>query len=320
MTVPVLSQLKETIKRIFFDAGKTSLALFKIMVPIIILVKIIQEAGLVNYLAIPLAPVMELVGLPAQTGLVWATAMANTIYSGIIVYLALLPGMPVLSVAQITVLSTMILIAHNLPLEARITQKCGVSFWGQVFFRLAGALLCGLLMHLIFKHGNFLSQPSVIVISPPPPPTDLMGWAYNELIKLPVIFTIILTIMAIMRLLNYLKITNLFLRIMGPVLRLMGISQEAGTITVIGLTMGIAYGGGLIINEASSGKIDHQDIFFSVSFMGLSHALIEDTILMTLLGASTYGVFWGRLLFTLVVMAIMAKLFYIRQQPAAGVT
>jgi hypothetical protein len=75
--------------------------------------------------------------------------------------------------------------------------------------------------------------------------------------------------------------------------------------TIIGLTMGIAYGGGLILHEIRTGALDRKDVLASVRFMGLSHGVIEDTLLMMLLGASVNVILWGRLAFTLLVMGMI---------------
>jgi len=106
------------------DATRISLDLFKIMIPVVIAVKILQEFNLVGYLAAPLAPIMKLVGLPGEMGLVWATALINNIYSGLIVFLSLAQDQP-LTAAQATVLGTMILVAHSMPVELRVVQSSG---------------------------------------------------------------------------------------------------------------------------------------------------------------------------------------------------
>jgi len=92
------------------------------------------------------------------------------------------------------------------------------------------------------------------------------------------------------------------------VLKLIGIGPKASTITIIGFTLGLAYGGGLIINESQSGRIDRKDVFYSLTLMGLCHSMIEDTLLMMLIGGHLSGIFWGRLLFGLVAMAILVQI------------
>ena len=116
----ILEETKDILRR----SGRISLELYKIMIPIIIAVKIMQELGLIAWLALPLAPVMHVVGLPPEMGLVWATAMINNIYGSMIVFVSL-AGQHDLSVAQVTVLCTMILVAHGLPVELQIVRKSG---------------------------------------------------------------------------------------------------------------------------------------------------------------------------------------------------
>lgn len=304
--------MSQAIKQIIIDAVKLWLALLRIMVPIIIAVKIATELGLIKYLAIPLAPVMKLVGLPAATGLVWATAIFNSIYAAMVVYVSLLSDMPALSVAQITVLGLMVLVAHGLPVEAKIVQKCGVSFWGQFFFRLTAGFGFGLIAHLVFSGFNLLQEPSALLWTAKTADPSLWAWAKGEVRNLLMILVIINLMMALMRLLNYFKITDVLIRLLRPILKILGIGQEAATITIIGLTMGIAFGGGLILHEIKSGRITKDDVFASVTFMGLSHGIIEDTLLLLLLGASSYGVFWGRLLLSLLVMAVLTRLIAVR--------
>ncbi len=75
-------------------------------------------------------------------GLVWATAMVTNLYGGIVVFASLAPEAH-LTVAQITVLTTMMLVAHALPVELRIAQKAGSRLHAMAFLRIAGALTLG---------------------------------------------------------------------------------------------------------------------------------------------------------------------------------
>lgn len=290
------------------DALAVCLDLFKVMVPVIILVKALKEFGLISYLAAPLAPAMRLVGLPGEMGLAWATAIINNIYSGLAVYAELARDSGGLTTAQATILAVMMLIAHNLPVEAKITQKCGVGFWGQVVIRMSGALVCGLLMRLVFDAFALFTEPAVLAFEVKPEGASLLSWAGGQAWNLCMIFLVILALLLLMRGLSAIRATNLLEWLLAPLLRVMGIGRRAATITVIGLVMGIAYGGGLIIHEVKGGKISRQDVFSSITLMGLSHALVEDTLLMLLIGANLWGVLVGRLVFSLAVVAILSRL------------
>jgi hypothetical protein len=300
------------------DAVKASLELFKVMIPIIILVKILQELGVVDYLAAPLGPVMELLGLPPAMGLAWATAMLSNIYSGLIVFQALAAGAGPLTEAQVTVLGVLMLIAHNLLVEGQVTKRCGTSFLGQNTLRVLGALGCAWILHMIFSAWGLFTSPAVMLWMPPKPEATTLGWAAGEAKNLGYIFLIILSLMGLMRVLNAVGLTRLLEIILTPFLKLMGIGPTAATVTVIGMTMGLTYGGGLIIHETRAGHIPPRDVFAAVSLMSLSHALIEDTMLLALIGTSPWGSLAGRLLFSLVVTAALSRWASARERRTAA--
>lgn len=290
------------------QAAGVSLTLFKVMVPIIVAVKILEEMDLIRHLATPLEPFMALVGLPADMGLAWATAMINNIYGGIIVFVQLADGQSV-SAAQATVLGTMMLIAHGLPVELKIASLAGPRIWFQAVLRVGGALACGYLLHRVYTGFGLLQGPAEVAFAPARSVDEtLADWALGEAVNLISIFAIIWGLMVLMRLLKALRLTDLMNRLLSPLLKLMGIRPEAAQITVVGLTLGLSYGGGLIINEAERGEIGPRDVFYSVSLMGLCHSLFEDTLLLMLIGGHVSGLFWGRLAFSLLVTAVLVRL------------
>ncbi|MFP4070476.1 MAG: hypothetical protein ACLFTB_00360 [Desulfovibrionales bacterium] len=296
-----------TVLGILRESVRVSLSLFKIMVPIIIGVKVLQEFDLIRYVALPLEPVMEMVGLPASMGLVWATAMINNLYGAMAVFVNLPPSQD-LSTAQVTVLTTMMLVAHNLPIEIKIAQKSGTRFAFQLLTRVGGAVLLGWLLHLTYAGTGLLQNPSTILWTPDPQASGLLSWGWEQVQNLAMVFGIIVGLISFMRLITALRINALLISLMSPVLRMLGIGKEAGTITIIGMTMGLAYGGGLIIHEANSGKVGSKDVFFSLTLMGLSHSVIEDTLLMIAIGGHVSGLLGGRILFSLLFVGLLVHL------------
>ena len=293
-------------KDILWRSGRISLELYKIMIPIIIAVKLLQELGLIAWLALPLAPVMHLVGLPGEMGLVWATALVNNIYGSMIVFVSL-AGQHDLTVAQVTVLGVMILIAHGLPVELQIVRKSGPRMGFQALLRIGGALLLGWMLSKLYAWGGWLQESNVILWQPEPQSEDLLAWGLGQAQNLAMIFVIIVALSLIMRVFTAIGLTGLCVRLLAPVLRMLGIGPAAGTLTIVGMVMGLSYGGGMIMHEAHSGKVPPKDIFSSLSLMGLSHSVFEDTLLMAVLGAHSSGLLWGRVLFTLVVVALLVR-------------
>jgi hypothetical protein len=85
-----------------------------------------------------------------------------------------------------------------------------------------------------------------------------------------------------------------------PPLRLFGIQKEAMNIIIVGMFIGIQFGGGMLIREVRKGNIDKQSLFLSVSLLNLLHAMIEDTILMFLVGGHISGILFARVIFSLI--------------------
>jgi hypothetical protein len=304
-----VAKLFPTLKAIFHETVDACLQLFKIMIPVLILVKVLQEFGLIKYLAWPLEPIMGVLGLPAEMGLVWATTLINNIYTGMIV-LASFAGDAPLTGAQATVLGVLMLVAHGLPVETAIADRSGARFLFQCCVRMAGAFVLAWLLHLIYSATGTLGGPAPMLFQ-----TDatagagsIAAWTLGQARNLVSIFCIIFTLITIMRVLSAIGAIDLMNRCLRPVLDLIGIGPKASAITVIGLTMGLSYGGGLIISEARNGKLSREDVFYSLTFMGLCHSLIEDTLLIILIGGHLSGVLWGRLLFAVLAMAAIVQI------------
>jgi hypothetical protein len=299
----------EAAKQVLRDAVSITWDLYKIMIPLVIIVKVLQEMDLIRYLAAPLSPVMQLVGLPGEMGFVWAAAIINGVYGGIILLAAFIEHTP-LSTAQVTVICTMMLVAHSLPVELRIAQKSGTRLAFQASSRLLGAFILGWLLYMLYGLTGTLEEPASLLLSPGSPsggaPETLGMWAIGQVRTFIGIFLIITVLIAGMRILDHFGVIRAVNRMLRPALALVGIGQGASTVTMIGLTLGIAYGGGLIIHQAKSGSVPPRDLFFSITLMGLSHSLIEDTLLMIMVGAHISGVLLARIVFSLAAVAVIA--------------
>lgn len=282
--------------------------LFPMIISIIVIVKILQELNIIQYVAMPLEPIMQTMGLPAEFGIVWACAMLVNIYSALALIPSMLLFVPSVSVEQMTILGLIILIAHSLILETKIAGRCGLSMSFQVILRLATAWICGVVVHIFCSNFGYWQELAQILFKAGTAP-DLMGWVLNELKNLVRIYIIICLVMMFNKIINALKISQFVGFILGPLLRILGISKEATNIVIVGLVLGILYGSGIIIQASTEGKISRTDAFTTMSLMSIAHALIEDTILLSLLGGSLWGLLGVRLVFAIGVGVIINLLY-----------
>jgi hypothetical protein len=308
-SVPLAKKMniRPILKSWFTQSINTSAKIFKIMIPVSIVVKILQETGLIVYIGDALAPLMSVMGLPGEMGLVWASAMIGNIYAGIITFFSI--GIE-LTVAQVTVLSTVILIAHTLPVELAITQKAGVKAGSAFLFRFIFGFIAGVILYYIYNILNIYQNvpigiDKIVMISEK---ATWGSWVLGELKNYAFVFCYITGLIILIDILKRVGIIDKVNRLFYPVLRLLGIEKEVIPITVIGMTLGLAYGGGLIINEVRQTQLKRRSVCYALMLMSLSHSVIEDSLLMIAIGARVSGVFVFRFIFTLIVIYFFVKI------------
>lgn len=301
-------KLLNILRELVVDIYEVSITLFKIMIPAIIIIKILTELGGIEILSTALSPVMSWVGLPESMGVVWATTLFTNIYTGMLVFF-MHSSSESLTVAQVTVLSGMMLMAHALPIEARIAQKAGIRLLVTLTLRVGGALIYGGLLNIIYSQGNWLQQPNHLLWQPEiinASPTFL-EWGIEQLQGLLAVFVIICLLLTSLKILKIIGVERLINWLLSPLLKLLKIGKEATTITLIGITLGLSFGGGLLIKEVNAGHISKQDTFSAMGLLALCHSVIEDTLLVMLLGAHISGALWLRIAFSIFVIALISR-------------
>lgn len=298
--------LTQTLPELGKEIYDVCVLLFKLTIPVIIAVKILEEMGAIPYISALLNPLMQFVGLPESMGLVWTTTMLTNIYGGMIIFFQSAPDAQ-LTIAQVTVLSSMLLLAHSLPLELRITQRAGTSLAFSFLLRFVGALVLGALLNLFYSHFALLQQPVELIWQPEPASESLWDWTVAQLQSLLMIIVIVTVLLSLLRFLRWIHVERLMIWLLKPFLKLMGISEKATSLTIIGVTLGLSFGGGLLIKEAESGQVSPRDCFSALCLLSLCHSLIEDTLLVMSMGADLSGILWARLIFSVLLVCLITR-------------
>ncbi|MGP5711022.1 hypothetical protein ACTXPD_03230 [Vreelandella alkaliphila] len=299
--------LLAVVGRVLQDALRVYVTLLKILIPALLIVKGLELLGMIEWLGAVLAPLMSTLGLPEQMGVVWAAALFTNLYTAIAVFFQVVGETP-LSVEQVTVLGALMLVGHSLPVEGAVAKRAGVPWWGTLVLRVGGALLLAWLLHCFYSYFGLLQAPVELVWQPSfsSAPT-LSSWAWAQLETLALIFVIILALIVLLKLLKKLGLERWIHLGLLPLLKLLGIGRSAANVTVIGFTLGLSYGAGLLIRDVQNGVLSKRDSMLALCFLGLCHSVIEDTLLILMLGADITGILWARLLFAVIVTAIIAR-------------
>lgn len=292
----------------FRESVRIYWTLARISLPLLVAIRFLDEHfSVVAHAGTFLAPLMSWADLPGQAGIVWATAIFLQLYAAMLVLASLWAQLD-LTAAQATTLAAMILTAHALPVELRIVQKAGVKMRAMLLLRMCGALGIGALLAAIYKAGGWLQTPAVLHFAPPPQEPGWGAWSAAQAKNWILIYAVILALVIFIKILKATRAENALIVLLAPFLRRMGIGARATTTTLVGMTLGLSYGGALLIDESRRGDVNRRDMLCALALLCLCHSVIEDTLAMLLVGAHISGVLFARVLFAFAVMFVFAQI------------
>lgn len=131
------------IKRGVVKGLTVTLELAKIVVPVYILVTFLKYTPVLGYIAKITQPLMKLVGLPGEAAVAIVLGYFTNLYAAIGAIASLN-----LSSKEITIIATMLLIAHSLPMETAVSKKVGVSGLAMVTIRVILSVTAGAVLNL----------------------------------------------------------------------------------------------------------------------------------------------------------------------------
>ena len=308
-----MEKSKKILVNIFQETTKIFWILFKVILPVIIVIRALELIGVIPFLAKFLEPLTSFIGIDGSLGLVWMAAILVNIYAGLAAF-ASLQAIFDYSVAETTILGLIILIAHSLPIEVAIAKKSRISWIFNLSFRFINAIVAGKILNLIFTKYELFNEPNQSVLQVPNELVSNFEWATLQIQNFFIIFLIIFFIISTINILKALGVWSLIINIMKIPLSYLGMSEKVANIILIGLTLGISFGGGFLIEESKKNNISKKDILLSLSFLSLCHSIIEDTILILLLGSHISGILFFRFIYTVIIILLMKILLETKMQ------
>lgn len=291
-------------------AGKTSLWLLKIILPVSLFVRILQYSGVLSYFAEYLNPLFKLIGLPGETAIVFLTSIFLPLYTSVAVMTSL-----TITLREATILTLMCLIAHNLLVESAVQQKTGSSFWKMTIMRILAAFAVAFTLNQIMPLSDLPFQVAVKDEVFSSIPQLLLAWLKTSFVLIFTIVSIISVLMVMQRLLEEYNLFTLISRPLTPIMRFFGLSSNCSFLWIVGNVVGLAYGGAIMIDLAESGKINREEADVMNHHLAISHSLLEDTLIFVALGIGVWWIVITRLTFAFVVVwALHLKNFLINKK------
>jgi len=290
------SEMKEILKYGLHKGTGAALQLFTIMVPVSFAVAVLQWTGALAVVSAYLSPVFALVGLPGSCAFAYLSGALLNCYSAIAV-MATLP----LSGREITILSLMVLIAHNLPVEVSVQHRAGGRGAVYLVLRLAASFLSGIVLNRIMPPGvgagTIINTAAVIPTSEGISFASMvLNWASGSWVFFLKIFLIVIGLMMITRLLERCGIILLLERIISPIRCALGLPRSVSYLWIVANVLGLAYGSAVIIGKKKEGTISDRDIRLLNASIAVCHSLFEDTVLFAAIGAAVPWIVFPRLI------------------------
>jgi spore maturation protein SpmB len=128
----------------------------------------------------------------------------------------------------------------------------------------------------------------------------LTDWAKAMLVTTLKMVLLVNLLLILQKILNEFGLIKWILKPFTPLLRVMGLPANTGFLWMVAYTLGLAYGGAIMISQSEEGKITREDADLLNHHIAISHSQLEDPLLFVSVGYN-YGIlFWPRILLAIV--------------------
>ena len=113
---------------------------------------------------------------------------------------------------------------------------------------------------------------------------------------------IILPVMVVFEILYTTKMLNKLSKYFLPITNFFETSKKSSFPLMVGLFIGLAYGAGILYRYAQKKLISRRDFNIVSAILSLCHAVIEDTLIFAVVGASLFWIFGVRIVITVILI------------------
>lgn len=278
------------IKTALPQGTKTAIWLLKITIPVSFAVFLLDIFGILNIIATLVAPFFKLIGLPGQASIVLITSFFTNIYSVIAVMTTLGIGR-----REGTILAVMCLISHAMVVETAIQKKTGSNPVRIVLLRLTASFLAALLLNFILPPEALNTAKNMVSSSGEFIPA-LKHWLLNILQTSVKIVILVNLLLILQKILHEFGLIKWILIPFKPLLKVMGLPENTGFLWIVAYTLGLGYGGAIMINEKEEGRLSDEEADLLNHHIAISHSQLEDPLLFVAIGYPLLILMWPRIL------------------------
>jgi hypothetical protein len=271
----------------------------KIIIPVSFAAAVIQWTGWLSYLDFLLHPLMNVINLPAAAALPIIIATTVSFYAGIAI-MVVLP----FSIEQIILIALFITIAHMLPVEGIVQHKSGLNIAKATLVRVGAAILAVFVVSRFFTDTSASISLPASLAAQAPFTEVLRDWGIDTAILCSRIFVIIMLVMMALYALEYLGWIKHLVRFFKPLMKVLGLPDQATTMWVTGAGFGLLYGSAVIAEETKKGNLTKAELEHLQVSIAINHSIVEEPALFLALGVNPLWILIPR--FTLAIIAVHA--------------
>ena len=277
---------------------KTAMWLLKLTIPVSLAVFLLDQAGILETIARVAEPAFRLLGLSGKASIVLITGYFTNIYS-VLAVMATLD----LTIREGLILANMCLIAHSLIVESEIQRKTGSSAWRMVALRIVASFAAAWLLNLLLPglSGKIHSQTELTEAGFA---DNFMNWLKAIGLTSLKIVVLVNLLLIIQKLLSEYGIIKWLERPFYPLLKWMGLPGKTTFLWLVANTLGLSYGGAIMISQTSEGALPKSDADLLNHHIAVSHSQFEDTLLFASMGFSIPWLIFPRFFLAVVVVWI----------------
>ena len=190
-------------------------------------------------------------------------------------------------------------------------MKTGVKLWIILTVRIGLALLSAVVINLVWQGGSEMAQG--IAIRETAEITGagaiLLHGVMQALSGIAQLAVIVIPLMVAVQIMKDLKWLEAFSKALAPFMRVLGMKPNASMPFVTGLTLGLAYGAGVMIQAAKEDNVSKKDMTIAFIFLVACHAVIEDTLIFIPLGIPVLPLLLIRLITAIVLTMVVAYIW-----------
>lgn len=263
------------------SAFKTIWWLTKIMTLLSFAIMLLQYLGVIEWISYWLTPIFSHFGLPGEAALAYVSGYFVNCYSAIAVMMTL-----DLSARAATILSVMVLCSHNMIVETTVQHKTGSSVLRIVAIRTLSAFILGFVLNKIMPGSFETASASGDVQEELTFALMLKDWFFRTLKNVIIMTVLVYLLTVLQKILTEYGIIEYISKFLKPVMIFFGLSPKTAFLWLVSNTLGLAYGAGIMIEEAEKGITTQEENDLLNHHICISHSNLEDLLLFAAVGGA----------------------------------